>query len=287
MYSLTNTDPSTLDRLERLVDDAPPNIVRPLTGMQYEDQIKYVSWDFNNLGFDSVELLHITDVQFGHKLCKLNRLTEYRDWILAKPNRFMLWGGDMVDAVTVLSKGSPWENISEPESQVYQLLEFWKPARHRILGSVGGNHERRSIPTFGDLGRLIASFLRIPYSDGKQLIDIHFGQHKPFKVQLWHGVGGAATQGAIAQVLDRMMKRGDAQLYLFGHLHQPMVIPSWREVRDPETRSVKPVKICGVISSSFLDVWGTYGEIKGFNISDVMMGRCVLEPNGHWEVTLR
>jgi hypothetical protein len=43
----------------------------------------------------------------------------------------------------------------------------------------------------------------------------------------------------------------------------------------------------GAVGTSFLETWGTYGEIAGFESSDVMMGRAILEPTGHWELTLR
>jgi len=258
-------------------------------GQEIGEQSKYVTVRFDEKQvkkWGSLELIQLTDIQFGSKGCKLKRVIEYRDWVLSKPNRFILLTGDNVDAATIFSPGTPWDNLFGPQSQAYRFAEIFASARHRILGYVGGNHERRSMPAFGDIGTLIAILLQIPYSCGKQVIDVHFGLHKPFKVALWHGVGGARTKGAVAQVLDRFMQWGDSQLYLMGHLHQGMVLPAWREVRDGYGK-LKMEKKMGALGTSFLETWGTYGEVAGFQPHDVMMARAILGDDGKWELTLK
>lgn len=100
------------------------------------------------------------------------------------------------------------------------------------------------------------------------------------------GVGGARTKGAVAQVLDRFMQWGDSQLYLMGHLHQGMVVPAWREVRDGRG-GLRLEKKIAAIGTSFLESWGGYGEVAGFHPHDVMMARAVVEASGKWELTLR
>lgn len=263
----------------------PENAFLQTTKMLVHGETKYVSWDFSEAKFNTLELLQITDVQWGHICCKRERVLEYRDWILAKPNRYMIWTGDNVDSATMQSKGTTWENTGTPQQQLFEFVKVWAPARHRILGYVGGNHERRCLTTFGDLGITIAALLRIPYSRGKQLIDIQFGNHKPFQISQWHGAGGARTKGTVAQTLYRFASDGDSQLYLMGHLHQAMLIPFFKERRGQNgIRAVKTVAACG---SSFLDLWGSYGEVSGYGPGDVLMPRCLLDRNGGWEVTIR
>lgn len=266
----------------------PENPLRLSSGMVYGEQAKYLSWEIPLEAHpDQIELLQMTDMQWGHVGCKRHRTIEYRDWVLASPHRYMLWTGDNIDAITALSVGTSQENIGTPQRQVFEFCEVWAPAAHRILGYVGGNHERRSIPTFGDLGILIATLLRVPYSNGQQLIDLHYGQHAPFRITLWHGAGGSRTKGAKAQVLDRFMQQGDSHLYLMGHLHDAMILPAWKQIRDPARRRVIYRKSFGAMSSSFMETWGTYGEVAGFASHDVMMARAVLTPDGRWELTLR
>jgi hypothetical protein len=280
--------PKTQTFLKQLTDSFPEDVVQFSTGMNYGEQSKYLHYDIPAKKFpEAINLLQLTDVQFGHRECKYKRVIEYRDWVLARPERFLLFVGDMIDAWALWSPGMGWDQLFNPQSQVMQFVKIWGPARHRILGYVGGNHERRAIPGFGDLGVLIASLLRIPYSNGRQLIDISYGAWNPFKITMWHGAGGARTKGTVAQILDRYMQLGDSDLYLMGHVHKAMIIPDFKEVRVPGQRKIKVRKSFGVVGTSFLETFGTYGEVAGYNSSDVIMGKARLEETGKWELSLR
>jgi hypothetical protein len=276
---------TTSTRLAEVLKNAPKDVVKLGEFKVIDGQAKRVGVHFDPKKFKTLELLMLTDVQWGSITCKEDRVKEFLDWILAVPNRFVFFGGDMIDAATVLSVGSPYENKYEPKEQMLRFIETFARIRHRVLGYVGGNHEQRTSKAFGECGSLIATLLRIPYSAGKQLIDVHFGQHQPFKVDLWHGGGAARTKGAKAQMLHRFMQQGDSQLYLCGHLHDVVLLFDWRQQR--KGNDIHLEKIAGCMSSSFLEFWGGYGERMGLAPSDTMMCRCVLDPSGHWEVTLR
>ena len=281
--------PRTLDYLRTLQGLHEPDVLQINTGMHHGEQVKYVTVrvpEKEAKKWGQLELIQLTDMQFGHRSCKVPRVIEYRDWILKEPNRFVFLTGDCIDAATIFSPGTPWDSLFGPQSQAYRFAEIMAPMRHRILGYVGGNHERRAMPAFGDIGVLLAVLLRIPYSDGQQAVDIYFGEHKPFKTLLWHGTGGARTKGAVAQVLDRFMQKGDSQLFLMGHLHQGLVMPGWRMYRDGKN-GLALQKIMGAIGTSFLEYYGSYGEVMGLNPSDVVMARALLDLNGKWELTLR
>lgn len=278
---------STQTYLEYINAGAPADVVTIHASMRMGDESKYVRVDFDTDEYpDGIEILHLTDVQFGHKSCNVLKFIEYRDWVLQAPNRFVFFGGDMVDAATVVSIASPYENMMEPQGQVYRFVELAMPIRHRVLAYVGGNHERRGTKTFGDLGHLIATLLRVPYSSGKQFVDINYGAHAPFKNSLWHGGSGSKTKGSKAQMLHRFMTQGDSQVYWVGHLHDVLMIGDVRERRgDPG--AIKLEKFAGVMSSSFLEHYGTYAEVAGLPAGDCQMWRLVLEPGGKWQLTLR
>ena len=279
--------PSTSTYLEQLHASAPPDVIDIEGTMPFGDERKYITVRFDPAEYPrGIEIIHLTDVQFGHRSCNVSKFVEYRDWILSKPNRFVFFGGDMVDAATVVSIASPYENTMEPQGQVYRFVELAMPLRARIIGYVGGNHERRGVKTFGDLGHLIATLLKIPYSSGKQFVDIHYGAHKPFKNSLWHGGTGSRTKGAKAQMIHRFMVQGDSQVYWVGHLHDVLMIGDVRERRGVDGR-IEPEKYCGVMSSSFLEHYGTYAETAGMPAGDCQMWRLVLNPNGKWMMTLR
>jgi hypothetical protein len=264
-----------------------PNVIPMRGGMHYMEQTKYVTWNCEVLR-GPIEVLHMTDIQFGHVLCNEARVVEYRDWILKEKNRYVVFGGDCIDAGNKISVGSPWDQKLEPQGQVYRFCELFAPMRHRILGYVGGNHERRGVLTFGDLGSLIAHILEVPYSAGRQFLDFRFPKnYESFRMDLWHGKGAAQTAGSKMQMLHRFMQSGDSQIYLVGHLHDAMVKFDWRILRQPGQSRVKLIKIGGAMSSSFLDYFGSYAEVMGLTPSGLMMARIIVEPSGRWELTLR
>ena len=287
MNHIPQTVASTQDYLDKLWRSAPKDVLKLKGSMQFGDEFKYVTAEFDPKKYkNGIEIIHITDVQYGHLCCKVDRFKEYCDWILKEPNRFVFFGGDMIDAAHALSVASPYENTVEPQGQVYRFVELAMPIRHRILGYVGGNHERRSSKTFGDLGHMIASLLKIPYSSGKQFVDIHYGTHKPFKNSLWHGGSGSKTKGSKAQMLHRFMTQADSDVYWVGHLHDVLMVGDVREGRDGEGH-IKLQKYCGVMSSSFLEHYGTYAEVMGLPAGDLQMWRLVLTPDGKSMMTLR
>jgi hypothetical protein len=78
-----------------------------------------------------------------------------------------------------------------------------------------------------------------------------------------------------------------SQLYLVGHLHDCFILPTIVWERIPGRNNVKMQKAVGAMSSSFLNFWGTYAEVSGMSANDVLMVRTILEPNGHFEATIR
>lgn len=268
--------------MDRLSAKMPKNVVDLNLSMKFGEECKYVTANFKEKDFpEGIEIIHLTDLQFGHKACNVKRVIEYRDWVLSAPNRFVFFGGDLIDAATVLSVASPLENDGDPQNQIYNLVELLMPLRHRVLGYVGGNHERRTVKTFGDAGKLIAMLLRVPYSAGKQFVDINYGKHKPFKNSLWHGGTGSKTKGAKVNMIHRYMMQADSHVYWVGHLHDFLYVGDVRETRDGKG-NIKLQKYCGVMSSSFLEHWGTYAEVMGLSAGDIQMWKLQLFPDGKW-----
>src|SRR5437660_1108881 len=116
--------PATSDYLTRLWKDAPKDVLELRGSMQYGDEYKYVTASFDSRKYERIEILHITDVQFGHISCNVPVLKDFLQWVLKEPNRFIFLGGDLIDAATSLSIASPYENTEEPQSQVFRLVEL-------------------------------------------------------------------------------------------------------------------------------------------------------------------
>src|ERR1700687_4152092 len=71
-----------------------PSVFRATTRVMLYGETKHIEWDFEDAKFRTLELIQITDMQWGHIACKRDRVREYRDWILKAANRYMIWTGD-------------------------------------------------------------------------------------------------------------------------------------------------------------------------------------------------
>jgi len=283
-----NLAPNTHEYLRDLKASLAPDVIRPISKYIVRGETKKLNVDFPDeltTDWPYLELIQLSDVQFGHRDCKLETLAKYIEWILSKPYRFICNTGDAIDAAHAFTPGSPWDNIFEAQSELCSFARIMAPVRHRWLGYVGGNHERRGIPVFGDLGKLIACMLEVPYSGGRQFIDIRYRSHESFKVALWHGHPRARTKGALAQIMDRYTKIGNAHLYYTGHNHQCLVVPDYREIVQPD--GLKLEMYVGASGTSFLRTYGSYGEWMGFGAYNVIMPRARLYPNGEWELVVK
>jgi hypothetical protein len=273
-----------MDRIAAKVQDNP---YPSREGMLVDKCARRVIYNLNPKS-EEIELIHLTDIQYGNRRCNKQALRNYIAYVLAQDNRFVLFGGDCVDAGTSVSVGSPFDQEGNPESEVLAFVDELAPMAHRILGYVGGNHERRGEQTFGDLGLLISTLLRVPYSPGKQYIDIAFGSWKYFRISLHHGTGAGTTHGGATNMIYRFMMQGDSHLYLVGHLHKGILLNDVREERDNKTLTMRSVQIVGGMSSSFLDHYGTYAEIKGLRVSGSAMIHTIIKKDGTtWETSFR
>lgn len=264
-----------------------PPVFKTRASMVIDGQTKFLTHTFpDDLKLDNLELMLLTDVQYGHVACKVKKFIEYRDWILASPKRYCFFGGDMIDAWRVGSPGTGYDNLFSPENQFYQFCKLAAPLVGRVLGFVGGNHERRGLAGGFDLGSLLAFALELPYSAGAQVIDINWGGHKPFKSYLWHGRGAARTAGAQMNMTLSAVPNDEAQLYMSGHIHNAHAKIAWRAIRDHAKGIMKYERYYVVSAASFLEHWNSYNEVFGGTYSGLAMPVAMLYHDGEYRVEL-
>ena len=265
-------------------------------GMLVAGQHKFLTHEFPDSftkKFPQLEVIFLSDVQYGHNECRVDKLIEYRDWIAAEPNRFCIFGGDMVDGWRVGSPGPGYDNWCQPSSQVFQFCELMAPIRHKILGSVGGNHERRGQAGGVDLGKLISFILEIPYSEGAQMISLKYGKHTQetqqlgqFDIYAWHGSGAAASPGGRVNMTLKAVPNDEAKMYFSGHIHHPHVWPNWRTRRDHKRQKMWHEKYYVVSASHFLNFYGTYAEVFGATYTGLMMPVALIFADGRYRVEI-
>jgi len=206
------------------------------------------------------------DQQLGHRACDIERLKKDINWVKERPEVLVVLVGDSIDSATRHSKGSPAENDSRPLRQIENFIDLHTPIKDRIIGIVGGNHERRIDAALDEPGgalRLLARGLSpagrpIPYSGGILLLDVYWRGHL-WTFTLAHGAGAAQTAGAKVARLQRNLLLTDSMITISGHLHDEAKT-SRRFVKRQKDGTVKVVKQTSLQIGSYLRWLGSYAE---------------------------
>ncbi len=209
------------------------------------------------------------DEQLGHVTCDEERVKKDIVWVEKNPQCLVMLLGDAIDSATKFGPGSIRENNKGPIGQATEYVNIHKSISNRIVGYVGGNHERRidkALDEGGAAVKLIAEGLstpehKIPYSSGLLFLDLYWRGHL-WTVTLFHGAGAAATSGSKTQRLQRNILLTDSIITLSGHLHEEMKTSRRFTSRAPDGK-LKNSKQTALQCGTYLKYIGSYGEVGG------------------------
>ena len=233
-----------------------------------------------------VRIFPFSDIHYGNPLCSERHFSRYLA-MLDLPENYGVLNGDLLEAVTKLSKGDIYNQSKTPQKQAKWIEEKLTPYKHKFLGMTMGNHEKRIYDLVGhDYLYDIAHTLNIPYRPEGLLLKISFGDNnnstkgKPFVYWLYmtHGYGGARTKSAKAVKAERLSSWIDADVYIMSHDHVVNIAPDVYLSADPRTHEkdgfrvgkVRAKRKMLVKSGAFLK-WGGYSEMGGFPPVDLEM----------------
>lgn len=235
-----------------------------------------------------IEIVPISDAHYGNPLFSLKHFKRTVDYIEKHEKAFTFLNGDLLEAVTKVSVGDIYKQKITPQTQRDDMIDLLKPIKHKILGMVTGNHERRIYNEAGvDLSADIAKALNVPYRPSGMMVKISFGNYnnftkgKPFV--FWgyfnHGYGGARTKGAKAIKAERMATFVHCDFYCMSHDHLSNASPSNYLLADPRTTvdeksgfrigKVQAHRKMEIKTNAYLK-WGDYAEMGGFPPSDLL-----------------
>jgi hypothetical protein len=213
--------------------------------------------------FKQLNFLPLTDVHYGNHLFSASCFDESVATIKDTPNMVTVLGGDLCESTLKTSKGDIYRQVGSPQDQRDWMIEKLYPIRHKILGSVIGNHEIRIYNECGiDICKDIATALGIPYRPSGMMLKVSFGDGnnnvvgRPYVywVYFTHGYGGARTKSAKAVKLERTAR-------LYGWQGE-----STSEDADQDKRLPQVGRLCG---DGRLPPGG-HGSTNSY-------------PNGHWQ----
>ena len=211
---------------------------------------------------DKLYLLPWGDVHWGHPSCDREKARGYLRWAKKHDARIILMG-DLIENSSKRSVGAGvYEQMTNPDQQVDEVLELLHPYKDLILGCLTGNHEERTFKDSGlDPSKFIAKVLGVPYLRYGGFIRLYVNG-TGYTVYATHGASGAATSAGKLNAIKRLASIADADVYLMGHVHDLVVETSLRQVVDMKNRTVRNQRRHFVITGNFLTYDDSYGQMK-------------------------
>ena len=219
-----------------------------------------------------IKIYPIADVHFGALEHAAEAWEKFCSKVANEPNSYIILAGDLINNNTRSSVGSPWDDCVRPREQKRRMVEYLTPLRDRILCSVSGNHERRSLkdadddPTFDimckldleDIYRQNAAFMKIrlgarsPKGRGDGI-----GYDTSFKFAVTHGAGGGMTGASVNRNEKFSMGIDGLDCLVTGHTHKGAITRPSKIVID-DVNDIVTIKDYVVLTCVSWQAFGAY-----------------------------
>ena len=227
---------------------------------------------------ESMELHPMSDLHLGDPHSDFKLIMETIEHIKNTPNAYCILDGDLMDTAIASSIGDTYGASLQPMEQLKECVRIFEPIKDKILAVLPGNHEHRIYKQDGiDMSSLLCSQLGIAdkYSNTTALLFIRFGERRDgrnhrrrqlYTVYVTHGSGGGRREGGKVNRLADLAAIVDADIYIHGHTHLPLVFrESFFRVSGANS-SVSLVEKLFVNCSAALS-YGGYGDAQGYKPS--------------------
>jgi len=208
-------------------------------------------------------LVPVGDVHYGAINCDVEKFKACLEFC-RESNAWILLMGDMLEASSRYSIGAGVYEQSDPDSQLFQMVEMLELYKDLIIGSHQGNHEQRIYNACGiNVTKVMCKMLGIRYLGYAMNHILHVGSQR-YVVFSTHGSSGATLRHTkIKKVLD-ISAWNKSDLYLYGHVHTlDMKSDEYREY-DARNKVMVTKKRYFVLTGSFLKYDDSYAEQKNY-----------------------
>lgn len=222
---------------------------------------------------DKIELHAMSDLHIGDSLCDYKSILERINHIKNTPNAYCILDGDLMDTAIASSIGDTYGAGLQPMEQLNHCVKLFEPIKDKILAVLCGNHEQRVYRQDGiDTTLLMCTQLGIAekYTPTTALLFVRFGEvgkchNRPqlYTIYVTHGSGGGRKEGGKVNRLADLAAIVDADIYITGHTHLPLVFKEAYYRTSCQNSSVALVDKLFVNTAASLD-YGGYGDKQGF-----------------------
>lgn len=230
---------------------------------------------------DTVEIIPVHDMHYGSKQFNLHKWNQLHDHILAAPNRYVIWVGDLFENSVPSSKNSDvFDQMYTPQEQKEYLSALFTELKSRSIACLDGNHELNRTTRMTGLFPLydcccIAGIPEI-YRTAYAVIDIGVGSNAhSMKNRQLHYIGFATHKAKNLKSFGSADALEGFDFFLTGHDHESNDHPRGKLVYNAENHAVTFKSVECINCGSFL-TYGGYGAQAGYRPKSDKLYKLVL-----------
>lgn len=221
-----------------------------------------------------VELHTFSDWHIGDKLCDMQSIKDEVEKVKETPNAYCVLNGDLCNTATRTSVSDIYSETMSIMEQIQICIDLLMPIKDKILFITNGNHENRTYKSDGvEIMRIVAKQLKLEdkYCREGGVLFLRFGKmdkthhcrKQGYAIYISHGTGGGKRAGSKVNRLEDLAGIVDADVYIHGHTHLPLVFKQGFYRLNWRNSCVVLGDKLFVNSSAQLN-YGGYGQIEGY-----------------------
>ena len=218
---------------------------------------------------NKIEIYPIHDLHYGNECFNLQRWNALKSEILAEPNRYVIWIGDLMENAVPGSKSDVFTQTHTPLEQREFVAEQFKELSDRTISINDGNHEYNRSTRNAGLYPLYdcacIAGIEDKYRSAYSVIDIAVGNddgqghRKPMHYVIFSTHKAKTLKSfASCDTLDGF------DIFLYGHDHDSIDHPRGKLVYSLTKKTVLFKSIDMINCGSFLEYSGGYSPRSGW-----------------------
>lgn len=212
-----------------------------------------------------ITIVPVADVHLGALEHNAAAWEAFRKEIEAQPDTYIMLVGDLINNSVRASVANPFDEVLRPREQKRLMVEHLEPIRDRILCSVSGNHERRSLKdsdvdiTYDIMTKLDIEHL---YRENMAFVKVGLGDRASRKGTPECSFVFAVTHGSALAKNERFGNVIDGvDCLVVGHTHKGVVSRPSKIVVDARNEKITMRNYTVVSAESWLS-YGGYAAQK-------------------------
>ncbi len=215
-----------------------------------------------------VRVIFMGDIHIGYPTSRIDKAQEMIDWAL-KTRCYVIGMGDYMESGLTTSIGdSVYQQKLNPQEQMDKVIEMFKPVAEAglLIGLHCGNHENRILKnTSIDVTRIICDILKVPYLGYACWTLAKVGSQN-YTIYSEHGCSGSKFKHTKLKAVMDLLLWIHADIVAMAHVHSETVEESVYQYVDLRSGTVKHANSLVLLTGSYMDYDGSYGQAHNFPI---------------------